>query len=348
VITVLGGDWSVLAGLNVRETLTGAWTELEIGSTPRVSVSIAPHLTALAMLADAVAGRRRGLPEGLRRAIQGSVTAASWESVRPLAAPGYSVVPDSVVPLPPTADVSVASQVAWLRDVPAETLLGDLDQAYGEERVPEHWRRAAHRPRRWLDGYATALTDVWSVIEPRWRRARPLLDREIERIGAAVVRGALDAVLTTFGDRIRFAGGTLRLNDLESARFTLGDRRLVFVPMLAGADATIVSLDRPGHVWIAYPVPGAQSLWQRPPAPVSTADELAAVLGPVRADLLRSLDGPMTMGRLAARAVTVPSGITYHCERLIEAGLIMRERRGREVWVLRTRRGDELLDLFAR
>lgn len=52
------------------------------------------------------------------------------------------------------------------------------------------------------------------------------------------------------------------------------------------------------------------------------------------------------MGQLAAMAGTVPSAITYHCDRLEAAGLIRRERRGREVWILRTRRGHEIIDIF--
>jgi DNA-binding transcriptional ArsR family regulator len=114
--------------------------------------------------------------------------------------------------------------------------------------------------------------------------------------------------------------------------------------MLAGKDAVIVSLDSPDAVWIAYPVPGADSLWRKPVAPA--VDELSALLGPVRAHLLCALDQPMTMSMLATDMQIAPSGLTYHCDRLRTGRLIMRERRGREVWIARTRRAEELLELF--
>jgi len=38
---------------------------------------------------------------------------------------------------------------------------------------------------------------------------------------------------------------------------------------------------------------------------------------------------------------------SYHCGQLEAAGLIVRERRGQSVWVSRTARGHELVDLLS-
>ncbi|WP_162795750.1 ArsR/SmtB family transcription factor [Nonomuraea lactucae] len=325
-------------------TRTNVWSELRITSAPHVSISISPHLTALAMIADALAGRRRGLPGSWRRAVQSQVSAPAREAVRPLAAPGYSVVPDSVVPGTAVFEASVQARVGMLRDIPPESLIKDLEQAFGPGPLPEHWRPAADRPDRWLHGYATALADVWTVTEPLWRRARPLLDREIERVGVASVRGGPEPLLGMLNDRIRYGERELLIADIESSTYELGERRIILVPMLAGRDAVIVSLDNPDAVWIAYPLPGAESLWHAPAA--QALDELSALVGPVRAELLNALDRPMTMSMLASNVRIAPSGITYHCDRLHAARLISRERRGREVWIARTQRAKELLELF--
>jgi DNA-binding transcriptional ArsR family regulator len=324
------------------------WSELRLCPSPGVSVAVSPQVSVLSLLVDAVAARRRGLPERWRRRIRESVGAEGRQACRPLGAPGHSVAPDTIVPLPPAADASVDSQIAWLLDMRPDALLDDMEQAYGPERVPEHWRWAAERPRRWLNGYASAVSDVWSAVRPLWERAQPLLDREVERVGTAVVRGALDALLGTLSERIRYADGSLLMSDQEPARYDLGRRRLVLVPMLSGPDATILNLDLPGYVWIAYPLPRADALWLGADPARRGADELASMLGPARAGLLSSLARPATMGQLATLAGTVPSAITYHCDRLEAAGLICRERRGREVWILRTRRGHEIIDLFSR
>ncbi|MDX3101326.1 ArsR/SmtB family transcription factor [Nonomuraea angiospora] len=323
------------------------WSELRITSAPQLSISISPHLTALAMIADALAGRRRGLPELWRKAISSGVGPQGHQAVRPLAVPGYSVVPDSIVPRTPIGgDISVQAQIGALRDLPPDNLIKDLEQAFGQGPLPAHWRSAAERPDRWMHGYTAALGSVWTTTEPVWRRARALLDREVRRVGVAAVRGGSELLLGALNSRIMYGERGLLIADVESSTFELGDRRIVLVPMLAGKDAVIVSLDHDEAVWIAYPVPGAETLWQRPVAPA--LDDLSALVGPVRADLLAAIGQPMTMSMLAAGMQVAPSSITYHCDRLSAAQLITRERRGREVWIARTRRAEELLEMFRR
>ncbi|MFC7106208.1 ArsR/SmtB family transcription factor [Nonomuraea rubra] len=248
--------------------------------------------------------------------------------------------------LPVSGDFSIQAQIGALHDLPGEALVEDLERTFGPGPLPAHWRAAAERPTRWLRGYAGALADVWSTTEPLWKRARPLLDREVERVGVTTVRGGPELLLGAISDRIVYGERGLLLPGPEAGTHELGDRRIVLVPMLAGRDALVLGLDDPGAVWIAYPVPGAESMWRKPVAPA--LDELSALVGPVRADLLCALDQPMTMSMLATDMKIAPSGLTYHCDRLRAGRLITRERRGREVWIARTHRAEELLELFRR
>jgi hypothetical protein len=125
----------------------------------------------------------------------------------------------------------------------------------------------------------------------------------------------------------------------------LAGRPIVLVPMLSGGDALICSLDQPDAVWLGYPVPGVGRLFHGGHKTVR-GDSLGLLLGPVRAQVLNALARPLTMGELAALTGLAPSAITYHCERLTAIGLVERERRGREVRVSRTRRAEQLTELF--
>ncbi|MEV0235534.1 hypothetical protein [Nonomuraea sp. NPDC050786] len=292
------------------------------------------------MITDALAGRHRGLPQAWRSAVQSGASRRSHEIVRPLGAPGCSVAPDSVVPRAPVRDDSVQEQIDLLHDLPPDTLLKDLEQAFG--RLPAHWRTAAERPGSWLHGYAGAFADVWATAEPLWSRASPLLDREIARVGVASVRGGFDELLGSVAERLVRDENGLVVEGAGAGVHELGDRSLVLVPMLAGKDALFVGLDDPGAVWIAYPVPAMERLWR------TDSDELSELLGPVRAAVLRTLDRPMTMTMLAGGMNIAPSSLTFHCDRLVAARLIARERRGREVWIDRTPRAGELLELCLR
>jgi DNA-binding transcriptional ArsR family regulator len=321
-------------------------TELHIGrlDDATVRVSVDPYLSVLALTTDALGGRRRGAPESWRRRIRSAVSPAQAQAVWPLVAPGHSVMPDSVTPLSPLLETPVEEQVERLRELSPDDLLADLDGVFGSA-PPQHWRAVARQPRQWLRAYADATNQVWTAMRPAWRDAHPLLDREIARVGAAAVRGRLDVVLGGIHPSSRFEDGVLKIRDPEPARFELGGRPLVLVPMVSGRDALICSLDRPDAVWLGYPVPGAERLFRGAP-PSSRDNSLELLLGPVRAQVLAALTRPTTMGELATLTRLTPSAITYHCERLSAAGLVRRERHGREVHVVLTPLAERLTELL--
>jgi hypothetical protein len=161
------------------------------------------------------------------------------------------------------------------------------------------------------------------------------------------MRGGLDLVLDRLHPASQFADDVLKIRDPEPGRFDLRARQLVLVPMLSGKQALICNLERSDAVWIGYPLPGVSQLLGGPSGPRRAGGgPLESVLGPVRAQVLLAVERPKTMTELVGLASLAPSAITYHCERMAAAGLVWREKRGREVWVSRTSRGDALVDLF--
>jgi DNA-binding transcriptional ArsR family regulator len=73
---------------------------------------------------------------------------------------------------------------------------------------------------------------------------------------------------------------------------------------------------------------------------------LESLLGAPRAAILRALVCPTSIGRLAETLRSVPSAATHHVGALEAAGLVTRDRSGRNVLVRRTERGEALLALY--
>jgi DNA-binding transcriptional ArsR family regulator len=303
----------------------------------------------LALIADALAGRARGVPESWRRRIRSAAQPRDAAIVRSLATPGYSVVPDLVFPGNPGADIDVGTQVEMLRDLPGQALLDELEMIVNG-RPPPHWQAAVDEPDLWIRGYADLLQRTWSVMEDVWKQARPLVDREIQRVAIAAARGAMDAVLNDLHADCMFQDGAFSFPDMQPERFYIGSRRLVLMPMLAGATSMVSHLDGPEVVWIGYPLPGAGALSSSPPGsarkPGGKDDPLVLLIGDVRAAILNHLDRPLTMGMLAEITRHAPNAVTYHCDRLETTGLIYRRRSGREIHVYRTDRATALVNLF--
>jgi hypothetical protein len=309
--------------------------------TLAVSVVLAPHQSVVALLYQAASGQSRGAPAGLLAAICRTLRPQARFAAQPFATRGPISVPEFCAPIQPLADTSVAEQARRLREMDADVVTDEL-QAAGDSDNFASWRIAGHQPRRWLNSMSDASLDTWSVIEPWWRAAGPLFDREVRRVGTAVVRGALGALLNSLHPRISYTGGTLALAFPCDRCVPLSRRRLVLVPMIAGRDALVVNFEPDDVCYVGYPV--------RQPATgpqVATNGALALVLGPVRAAGLRALRQPLTVGELAAAVQCAPTTATYHVHHLAAAGLVACERRGSSVLVSRTARGDELVDLLA-
>ncbi|WP_416969464.1 ArsR/SmtB family transcription factor [Streptomyces sp. 4F14] len=322
-------------------------TELCLGPLDEVRISLSAHqgATLLSLVADVFGARGHGVPPRWRAMVRGAVDPAGAAVLRPLFAPGYSIIPDCVTPTACMPDGDAATQFAQLADLSPDTLLDELEAEFGSV-VPPQWRPVVDRPRQWIEGYTDVLRRVWREFDPVWRGAESYVRRETERVGAAVLQDCSEAVLHDLSARFRLVGESLRLPDPQAETYALAGRRLVLVPIVSGPGASMFALDRPDLVWIGYPVPGVGRLWQTPP-PAPADDPLSLVVGQLRASVLRAAAQPLTMGRLAALLDTSPANATHHCSQLSAAGLLERHRQGRNVWISRTERGDAVVALLS-
>jgi hypothetical protein len=317
-----------------------------VPDAPAVSVVMAPQQSVIALLLQAASGQRWGAPASLLAAVRNGLRPQARFAAQLFTARGWTHIPDSCTPISPLVDASVADHAARLRDLPADTLTSEL-LAAGDGCCPPHWRAAAEQPRRWLNSMADASLDVWAVAEPRWRAAGPLLDREIRRVGTAAVRGGMTALLNHLHPGVSYRNGAFSFKP-SCNQFTfgpldpVGPRRLALVPMIGGREALLFSFELDDVCWIGYPVP--QSRWG---AQETAGSALATILGPVRAAILQALRQPLTVSDLAAAVHCAPTTATYHLHQLAAAGMITREKSGPAVWVSRTARGDELVDLLS-
>ncbi len=310
---------------------------------PPVSLVLSPQRSVVSLLAQVADGESHGAPVSLLAAVGETLRPQARFAAQSMSGNGWRWIPDSCAPI--LSDASVTDQAARLRDMPAATLEAELQAAGGSRGFPPGWRAAADQPRRWLNSMADASLDTWAVAQRRWRAAGPLLDREIRRVGAAVVRGGLAALLNSLHPRISYHDGTFAFassRGQEVLRSSNGRRRLVLMPMIAGRDALVVDYDRQDVFCIGYPL-------RQPSAgqPVTADSPLATILGPVRAAMLQASRKPLTVSALAAAVHCAPTTATYHLHQLAAAGLISRQKSGPSVWVSRTALGDELVDLLS-
>jgi hypothetical protein len=323
----------------------GSYTELRVGSLTPADVSTVAHPGAslMSVLADTFGRRPQGLPDAWRERVLRATPAESVRVLSPLFGPGSVLVPDCLTLTGTLTVTDLGRQLDQLRDLPSDTLLGQLETDF-EGQLPPVWRQVVERPRRFVVAYARVLDAAWRAYAPIWASAAELRDRDAARVATA--SGDLAALLGGVRGRLRVDCDTIRLPDPHPEIFRRGGRRLVLVPLVSGQAASIFSVDRPDVVWLGYPLPGLRTLIDGTPSEPAD-DALALVLGAARARVLLGVDGGPA-GPIARRTGCSLSTLTYHCIALEAAGLIRRERHGQQVLLSRTRRGDELIALLAR
>ena len=306
----------------------------------RAAVTPLPSLSFA--LRDAVGAQRGGTPEAWCTAIRRHLRARDYETLAPFATPRQTLIPDQLTGLVHPPGESLKDGIERMIATPAEDLAEEIATC-SEASGDGGWDEAERDPGRWLRLYVASLLRAWKGIGPLWRLARPSLDREVERIGLAT---ALDAQLELLDGLIAngaVENGRWRVScRFDEGRFRFPDRGLVLLPMIAGARSSIVACTRDTVDCLAYPMHSGLALEPAEPPPAA----LEALLGFPRAQILGALDHPTTIGRLAENLRAVPSAATHHVGALEAAGLVERDRRGRNVLVRRTARGEALLTLY--
>ena len=306
----------------------------------RVEISPAPTLFALA--ADAV-GAHRGAPHGWLESVRAELERGVVAALSPLAVRPGGFIPASVMPRRAPTAKALGEELDRIAELPAQVVLDDISFACGEQPAGP-WGVVARNPRRWLPRYATALRRAWKGVERQWSAAAELFDRELSRVGSACVRGAVAELVGGLHPRASVADGSWMLPDPVLRTLRLPERGLTLIPILGGPESAGAGLHEDGTLdWIAHPLADA---WRDPRDLERRNAALDALVGQQRARLLRELERPRTIGRLAETLVAVPSAATHHVSAMEASGLIVRERRGRTVVVHRTARGSRLVELY--
>jgi hypothetical protein len=318
---------------------------LEVGdlsSTP-VRLIRAPQLSMLSWLMDFAAGRP--LPGGRGAALDRVLSAQGRRVLPALGMPGLDRLPGCLSAIGDGTASSVAEHAEFLADADGAILTEEVCRLWGE-RPPDPWRTVLDRPRAWLRAAAQAFLDAWIVGEVHYRAADLLARREEARVGSAAITGNLGLLLDGLDPRLHVCEGFLVFDADCEQTIRLGDRQVALVPMLVPARRMIVDFESLDCAYVAYALPGANpGLAPRSPESAA-ADRLTALLGPVRATILRALDRPLPMRVLARTVHCSPSTLTYHCDQLAAAGLLLREPQGRSMLVCASERAQGLIDLL--
>lgn len=260
--------------------------------------------------------------------VRRTTVAFSWRTPTP-GRPGW--VADHLGLPPVGTDETFERQLARIAALPPGRLRCELEET-AERPLPPGIDDDAV-----VEAVTGTLRWVWDhAVASDWPRRERLLRGDVVARTARLATAGWAGVLRDLGpDREWLPDGRLRIN-----RYDLPDRvlpptaDLVLVPVLT--DGSWVGWDGDRYA-IHYAVSGRLSAvgGERPAG-------LDRLIGGTRAGLLRMLDAPAGTSALAARSGLPLGSVGDHLKVLLEAGVVVRRRSGREVLYWRTPLGESL------
>jgi DNA-binding transcriptional ArsR family regulator len=269
---------------------------------------------------------------------------ADWIAARPggaelLAASFRDARPGQVgwmadyLSLPPEADSeSFADALAALRRLTDDEVRADLAQTT-QRPLPAVLLEPGVR-----EVAVDLVLWLWThTVETDWPRRARILRADIVARTAQLARHGWEAVLRDLGrDREWVGDGQLRINryDLPTRTLPVGSR-LLFVP--THTDGSWVGWHAERYA-LYYPVAGRLARID-----AGRTDGLAPLVGANRAEVMTLLEVPRSTSQLAALSGQSIGSVGGHLKVLLEAGVVLRRRSGREVLYWRTSLGDALV-----
>jgi DNA-binding transcriptional ArsR family regulator len=220
-----------------------------------------------------------------------------------------------------------------------------------------HWRRflpdsAAAVADAFLADPDQALRDItddmrayWdAALAGHWPRIRALLEGDVLYRARRLALEGVDGLFADLHQRLRWEDDVLSYDKQYEAYVELGGRGLLLIPSVFVWPGILCQIEEPWQPTICYAPRGVGNLWE-PQAPGSRGaiDEL---IGDTRAEILRTLEIPMTTSELATKLGVTSAAVSQQLAVLRRAGVVDADRVGRSVYSRRTSLGESLLGLL--
>ncbi len=242
-------------------------------------------------------------------------------------------------PAPAGSGMSVEQELELLaREWDDERIRAAL-YAVRPDRLPASLQRGGLR-----DELVELYRWLWAVtLEADWPRRSRVLEADIVSRTTLLATRGWAAVVESLGHQKAWLGdGRLRINGYHLPDQDLTEAtQLWFVPV--HSNGSWVSSQEPERHAVFYPVTGALAPTGAAGPSGSATSALARLVGGGRAGVLDALDDPRTTTQLVAITGLPLGSVGGHLKVLLDSGLVLRRRSGREVLYWRTALGDGLV-----
>lgn len=249
-----------------------------------------------------------------------------------------------------SAALDLDEGIEGIRAMPLTELRMHLEAIWKDRpRQPPAWvRELASGDKESLDLVLRAMRDLHAaVLVPRWAAVEAAFHADLARRMPAIAAGGYLSLFSGLHPQLHWDNGVLSRPGFDW-HAQLEGQGLVLVPSATWTGAPVFgfSADRCGNHVLVYAAEDGQGPRDGTADGSGPADTLAALLGPTRAGVLRSLREPKGTSDLAVAMGVSPATASEHARVLRDVGLVETRRLGRSVRHSLTALGATMLGLL--
>lgn len=203
----------------------------------------------------------------------------------------------------------------------------------------------ADDPASWLPTLGEQMREYWKLaVEAHWPRIRALLEGDVMYRARQLALGGADLLFADLHPSVTFADGIVEIDKLYEEDVRPEGKGLLLIPGVFDWPGVAVLFGHGYQPTLSYAPRGIANLWgSGAPEQTGAMDEL---IGGTRADILRTLEVPMTTSEIAQRLHLTPAAVSQQLGLLRRAGVVEATRQGRGVYSTLTDQGRSLLELL--
>lgn len=254
------------------------------------------------------------------------------ELLRSVVPPGRYIA-SCLVPLRRALQPSLEDQLTALTDLAVEALERDLREVWSGRTVPRRVATLLASGPQATAYLAEALRDYWdAVIQPYWPRMCAVLEDDVSHRMNGLVDDGYYSVFRDLHPEISVEGDRMFVDKPHFADDVHHASEMILTPSVFAWPDLILQDGTAGQFGLTYAARGIARVWEVHEAPtVTDAESLSALLGRVRAAILRRTSVPMSTTQLARELRQSPASVNEHLAVLRNAGLLTSRRSGRNV-----------------
>ncbi|HEV8563605.1 MAG TPA: DUF5937 family protein [Actinomycetota bacterium] len=268
--------------------------------------------------------------------------------------PSRGYMPDFITPPPETPFPEFEEELGRLLATPHDRVRADLAR-YRQDRgsdLPDPFREIEDDPDQGLGRLVSQMRIYWkTALASDWQRIRALLEGDVLHRARQLALGGADALFADLHRSIVWEGGLLQVVKEHSCashpadvEIDCGGRGLVLIPAVFAWPDCVMMIDQPWQPTLSYSPRGVANLWE--PEMQDARGAMDELIGGTRAEILRTLEIPMTTSEVATRLGVTPGAVSQQLSTLRRAGVVEADRVGRGVYSRLTPLGQSLLELL--